>query len=289
MAQSLELNIKTTSDVPQAMDKAKAATVSFGKQMEDIKKKFSTSFKDIFLGFFAPMVLLQSAISSVSGAIEDARRRAQEGLDLLAKGDSMFVSSHERRMAMYFKERQEREKESESAKEGRAESTKMFLETTPEGQKLLDQLRRENLANYLINPRFTADMASREDVQKRALEAFSGSDEGKAAMNWEETQRKQKLASERIRKEEEEAKVKDAKQTSFKGPEGFSNVVGVGANPVMEAMTKQLEEQQKQTALLERIANGGPPSADGWMTAPASVAAPSTAASSRAALLRGKR
>jgi hypothetical protein len=265
------------------MDKAKAATVGFAKQMDDIKKKFSTSFKDIFLGFFAPMVLLQSAISSVSGAIEDARRRAQEGLDLLAKGDSMFVSSHERRMAMYFKERQEREKESESAKEGRAEATKMFLETTPEGQKLLDQLRRENLANYLINPRFTANMASREDVQKRALEAFSGSDEGKAAMKWEETQRKQKLAAERISKEDDEAKVKAAKDTSFKGPEGFSNVVGVGANPVMEAMTAQLEEQRKQTALLERIANGGPPSPDGWMTAPASVAAPS-----RAALLRGK-
>jgi hypothetical protein len=283
MAQSLELNIKTTSDVPQAMDKAKAATVSFGKQMEDIKKKFSTSFKDIFLGFFAPMVLLQSAISSVSGAIADARQRAREGLDLLAKGDSMFVSSHERRMAMYLKERQEREKESESAKEGRAESTRMFLETTPEGQKLLDQLRRENMVNYLINPRFTADMASREDVQKRALEAFSNSDEGKAAMKLEETQRKQKLAAERISKEEEEAKVKAAKNTSFNGPEGFSNVVGVGANPVMEAMTRQLEEQQKQTALLERIANGGPPSPDGWMTAPASTAAPS-----RAAMLRGK-
>jgi len=28
MSQSLEVNIKTTSDVPQAMDKAKSATVS---------------------------------------------------------------------------------------------------------------------------------------------------------------------------------------------------------------------------------------------------------------------
>jgi len=49
--------------------------------------------------------------------------------------------------------------------------------------------------------------------------------------------------------------------TNFKGPEGFSNVVGVGANPVMEAMNAQLEETQKQTALLERIASpeGGVP------------------------------
>ena len=42
--------------------------------------------------------------------------------------------------------------------------------------------------------------------------------------------------------------------TTFKGPEGFSNVVGVGANPVIEAMTVQLEESRKQTALLEVIA-----------------------------------
>jgi hypothetical protein len=46
-----------------------------------------------------------------------------------------------------------------------------------------------------------------------------------------------------------------SKGADFKGPEGFSNVIGVGPNPVMEAMNAQLEEQQKQTALLEKIAN----------------------------------
>jgi hypothetical protein len=58
--------------------------------------------------------------------------------------------------------------------------------------------------------------------------------------------------------------VEDKKQpagTNFKGPEGFSNVIGVGPNPVMEAMNLQLEESQKQTALLEKIASpeGGVP------------------------------
>ena len=268
MSQSLEVNIKTTSDVPQAMDKAKKATEGLAKQMEDIKKKFSTSFKDIFLGFFAPMVLLQSAISSVSGAIEDARRRAQEGLDLLAKGDSMFVSAHERRMAMYFKERQEREKESDSAREGRAEATKMFLTTTPEGEELLNQLRRENLANYLINPRFTQNMANREDVQKRALETFSQTEAGKSALQWEETQRKQKLAAERIRKEEEDAKVKAAKQTgkeTMSLPNSISgNVIGVGANPVVTALHEQQVIAMQQLNYLQIIASkgSGTPAAD---------------------------
>jgi hypothetical protein len=47
------------------------------------------------------------------------------------------------------------------------------------------------------------------------------------------------------------------KSENFKGPEGFSNVVGVGANPVIEAMSAQLEEAQKQTALLQQIASKG--------------------------------
>ena len=51
MAQDLTVNIKTTSDVPQAMDKAKAATNSFSNQVEGIGKKFASSFKDIFLSF----------------------------------------------------------------------------------------------------------------------------------------------------------------------------------------------------------------------------------------------
>lgn len=290
MSQSLEVNIKTTSDVPKAMDKAKTATEGLAKQMEDIKKKFSTSFKDIFLGFFAPMVLLQSAISSVSGAIEDARRRAQEGLDLLAKGDSMFVSSHERRMAMYFKERQEREKESESAREGRAEATKMFLTQTPEGEKLLDQLRRENLANYLINPRFTQNMANREDVQKRALDAFSETEAGKAALQWEETQRKQKLAAERIRKEEEDAKAKAAKESgkaTGSMPTSMSgNVIGVGANPVVTALQEQQVIAREQLACLQTIAGkaASAPSVDVTASG-ATPQTPANASPSRAALL----
>jgi 7-keto-8-aminopelargonate synthetase-like enzyme len=72
----LSAKISTTSDIPQAMDKAKSATVSFSKQVDDIQKKFSTAFKDIFLGFTAPMILIQSAISYISAQMEQARRDA---------------------------------------------------------------------------------------------------------------------------------------------------------------------------------------------------------------------
>jgi hypothetical protein len=47
--------------------------------------------------------------------------------------------------------------------------------------------------------------------------------------------------------------VKDKTPTSFKGPEGFSNVVGVGANPVMEAMAAQTEIALQQLAELQKL------------------------------------
>jgi hypothetical protein len=68
------------------------------------------------------------------------------------------------------------------------------------------------------------------------------------------------------------------KERDFKSPQGFSNVIGVGANPVMEAMTAQLDEAKKTNALLEAIASGKGTS-DGWLTAPAP---------SRASMLTGK-
>lgn len=66
------------------------------------------------------------------------------------------------------------------------------------------------------------------------------------------------------------------KAADFKGPEGFSNVIGVGPNPVMEAMNAQLEEAKKTNAILEKIA--GDPGATSWMNS----------TPSRAALLMGK-
>ena len=295
MSQSLEVNIKTTSDVPQAMDKAKTATVSFAKQVEDIQKKFSTAFKDIFLGFAAPMVILQSTISYISGAIEEAKRNAKEGLDLMARGDSMFVSAHERRMAAFFKERNERQKESESAKEGRAEVTKQFLLQNEEGKKLRKELIWENLGNYLINPLFTTNMSKQEDVQKRAFDLWSQSTEGKAALQWEQTQEKQKKAAETAKKQEEDAR-KAGKEvvstpSSSSLPTSMSgNVIGVGANPVVTALQEQQAIAREQLACLQIMASQGTgtPSAD-LTNKGATPDTPANASPSRAALLTKKK
>jgi hypothetical protein len=92
------------------------------------------------------------------------------------------------------------------------------------------------------------DYAKNEEMQKilerRATGRLDASPAEKARVEAEATTAAQKASDDAAK----------AKGTTFKGPEGFSNVVGVGSNPVMEAMTMQLEETRKQTALLEVIA-----------------------------------
>ena len=233
MSQSLELNIKTTSDVPQAMDKAKTATVSFGKQVEDIQKKFSTAFKDIFLGFTAPMILLQGAISYITGAIQKAKQDAKDGLDLLSKGESKFVTSEEQRAASFFKRRAELKEEQRLAEEGRAEIAKQVLTSTEFKDFVLpDQFKRRLAGGESI-----ASISRDKGLQQDTLAFYKTTAEGKKLTEGMESGKQPK---------------------EFKGPEGFGNVIGVGPNPVLEAQAAQLEESQKQTALLQHLVNRNP-------------------------------
>ena len=257
MAQSLELNIKTTSDVPKAMDKAKSATVSFGKQVEDIQKKFSTGFKDIFLGFTAPMVLLQSAISYISASIEKAKQDAKEGLALLATGESRFSSSEESRAAAFFKRKKELEDEKKLVDAGKSEVTRQILKN--EGGMFKDFELPEQFQRQLRAGVSMDTLSQDKEVQRLAMEYFNKTDEGRKLL--------ESLGPD---------KAPGGKAADFKGPEGFGNVIGVGPNPVLEAQAAQLEETRKTNALLEKIA--GDPGATSWMNS----------TPSRAALLMGK-
>lgn len=242
MAQSLELNVRTTSDVPQAMEKAKSATVSFEKQVQDIQKKFSTAFKDIFLGFTAPMVLLQGAIQMISGAIEKAKQDAKEGLDLLAKGETIYANQEERQMAMFFKAKRAREEEMALVAKGKEELARRFLSETEEGKQMRLRMSSGRVAGQQ-QMLTVEEMIALPGVKEEALKRFLDSEEGKAY---------KPIFEQAINQ------AGPTGPTSFKTPEGFGNVVGVGANPVIEAMTAQLEESKKQTILLEQLNNKAP-------------------------------
>jgi hypothetical protein len=257
MSQSLELNIKTTSEVPQAMEKAKVATVSFAKQVEDIQKKFSTAFKDIALGFIAPMVLLNAAINYISSAIEKRKADIKEAYDFAVKAESKYLDSETVVLAKTRAAREQDEKEREMAKTAKLTEYTKFLEQPGMRDKVASEIGgfRGFRLKTGIDANAAEDMAKNADVQAVIARLIAPA----VAAS--------KKASEITA---------EPKGTSFKSPEGFSNVVGVGANPVIEAMNAQLEEQRKTNALLEKIA--GDPGATSWMNS----------TPSRAALLMGK-
>ena len=236
MAQDLTVNIKTTSDVPQAMDKAKAATVSFGRQVDDIGRKFSMAFKDIAFAFVAPLVLLNSAINFISASIEKRKQDIKEAYDFALKAESKYLDSETVVLAKTRAAKEQDEKDREMAKTAKQTEFTKFLEQPGMRDKVADEIGgfRGFRLKYGLDANSAEDMAKAADVQGVISKMIAPLVD----------------ASKKT--------VEDKKQpagTNFKGPEGFSNVVGVGANPVMEAMNAQLEEAQKQTALLEKIAS----------------------------------
>jgi hypothetical protein len=233
MAQDLTVNIKTTSDVPQAMDRAKAATVSFGQQVEGINKKFSMAFKDVFLSYLGPLALLAVAINYIGKLIDDNRKKNEDANQAAIAGTNALMSAEDRYYAKKLNNQKKAKEDTEEAKTQRETTTREFLESDPRGSDILKYAPQSREAGLTVS-QLAFKVAKEKNVQDQV----------------------QALIAEDIKKNPM-AGVPTGKETTFKGPEGFSNVVGVGPNPVMEAMNAQLEEQRKQTALLQQIATPG--------------------------------
>lgn len=262
MAQSLQIDIKTTSDVPQAMDKAKSATVSFGKQVDDIQKKFGTGFKDIFLRFLAPMALVNAAIQSIQASFEKQRQNMAEALAFAELGESKFISAEARYLAAE-KKRREAEGSRGKAQMGEEELIKDFLKNDPRTSQIMKQLSGATVAGI-----------AQAELRGSLMPGTNGEEQMLAYSVKNLEIRKAVLDIIRSEMGTAPESAKDKTPTSFKGPEGFSNVVGVGANPVMESMRNQLLETQRTNALLEQI-----------VQAPAGTDFTKSAGPSRAALL----
>jgi hypothetical protein len=246
----LTAKLKVDNEVPQAMDKAKSATVSFAKQVEDIQKKFSTAFKDIFLGFTAPMVILNNVISYISDAMAKAKQDAKDGLDLLAQGETIYANEEEKKTAAFFKRKNQIDEERRLVEKGREEITKQILAN--EGGQFRDfELPQKYVQQLKTGTKTMSQLAADKDVQKYATEYFTKTDAGKRIL-------------------ESLGVTEETPKSNYTAPAGINAVVGMGANAALDAMNAQLEEQRKQTALLEQIANPGgiPENFTGDRTAP---------------------
>ena len=219
------------------MDRAKTAVSSFDKQVEGIGKKFSTSFKDIFLSFLGPMALLGAVMGFIGKLIADNQKKQEEANQAAIDGTNKLMSAEDQYWANKRNNEKKAEATVEEAATARENTTRQFLEEDPRGKQMFDQALVEKTFGQPFR-KYHGPIAGNPEIQAKVQALISA--DMKAAG----------------------ASAGDVRGTPFKSPEGFSNVVGVGANPVMEAMAMQLEETRRQTALLEiiaRPAGGGVP------------------------------
>jgi hypothetical protein len=298
MSNVIKFSINGDTNADQVTEKVKKSVSALEKNIEGIENRFKSFGKDLFLSFAAPMVLLNSAMNMISSAIERNQQKVQDAHDLAVKGESRFVDKGTVTVARENENRRRELAEKELARIAKERETKEALDQGGvagfggEADAVLAEFNRRNegflgdVQSALMYFGVT-DMSKNEEIQAIVAERSAGrvadSPETRARIEAEKAAAKQKEAAESQLAAQKEV---DRMPTSFKGPDGFSNVVGVGANPVIEAMAAQLDEAKKTNDLLSQLVTSGGGRTSSWLDAPAG--ATSTAAPSRAAALRGR-
>jgi hypothetical protein len=140
MSTDVNYSIKGTTDVPQQVDKSKKAMSDFERQTAQVQKKFGDFGKDVFMSFFAPMVLLHSAINFVSAAIEARKREVKEALDFASTAEAkLYASQQEIEAAQRRKDQQKVEADKKVAEEMKIQAKAQFFTEAPEGRAFLEQ------------------------------------------------------------------------------------------------------------------------------------------------------
>jgi hypothetical protein len=248
MAQDLTVNIKTTSDVPQAMDKAKQATEGMAKQVEDIKKKFGQSFKDIFLSVAGPMALFGLLTRTVTDYFDKIKQKQEEANKAAIDGVNERMAAEDVYYARKVARIKEDKLKTEQAKQQPETTAFEFLMNDPRAKSLFGfDANRKTPAFGLAGTTISEQIAQQRSKDPRIQDAI------------------RRILAEDMAKQGPISEGIKGKTADFKGPEGFSNVIGVGPNPVMEAMARQIEIQEQQLAELQKI-SGSTPAGQGDFT-----------------------
>ena len=272
------------------MDKAKQATVSFAKQVDDIQKKFSTAFKDIFLSFLGPMALLGVAINYIGGLIAENQKKQAEANKAAIDGTNKLMSAEDQ----YWARKVEREKNAKAAiKEAsltREQTTEEFLRRDPRGKDLIkaNQLGAFDPLRGMVD--MPSHLSTNKSIQEKVQSFIAGDIQKNGMIFSKEEQDAIQKKADAAKSEKAAADAKElADLKSFAGRskpgeiQGYGNVIGVGSNIAIEMAQMQIDELKRHTELLQMIATKESASAVDFSKGDKSVAAPS-----RAKLLSGK-
>lgn len=274
MSNIIKFSINGDTNAEQVTEKVKKSVSALEKNMEGIEQRFKNFGKDLFLSFAAPMVLLNSAMNMISAAIEKNRQAVQDAKAVAEGGGNRFMREGTVTSAQELARKRQEALDRQNAKiaaEALAreqadqggflgvggEFQKSLLQYVGEGDGTMSKIGRgfdALLMNMGIND-FATNVEMQKVLEKRSAARVAEDPEMIA---------KQKAAAEAAAAKQAAEAKSDAQKAleiqgkgAFAGAEGFSNVVGVGANPVLAAVTAQLDEQRKQTFLLQQIAMGG--------------------------------
>jgi hypothetical protein len=244
MSTDVNYSIKGTSDVPQQVDKAKKAMSEMDRQTQAIGKKFTEFGKDLFMGFLAPMVLVQQAVSFISGAIAKARQDAKDAVDFAAgiKVEELKASPVDpttRYMAQKLQVDLRTEKEKEQAATARETVTEEFLKRDPRGRQ------------YFFKEAATGDEGP--GMSESALAKFKYVQDAVAKIV--EADMKKALKEEQDKAAADKAEAEKKKAAATVGVfAGDNSVFGVGNSPHMTMLNHQIELQKTANEYLAVIA-----------------------------------
>jgi hypothetical protein len=285
MSNIIKFSINGDTNADQVTEKVKKSVSNLEKNMEGVQARFKSFGKDLFLSFAAPMVLLNGAINMISSAIEKSRQQIQDAKAVAEAGGNKYMRAGTVTSAQEAAKRRQDALDRQNAKLG----AEAVAREQGEGQGYGNTSGKEAeaaMATYVEEGKGfwntagrwletasmglgLSDYAKSEDIQKilerRAAGRDANSPEAKAAAEAASAAAAQKAAAEAQVATKKEV---DSMETTFKGPEGFGNVIGVGANPVLEAMNSQLEEQRTQSALLRQLVDANLVRGGTWMAAP---------------------
>lgn len=257
MGRKLEWELSGKSDVPEKMAKAKASMEGLEGAANGLSKKFKEAFKDIALGFVAPMVLVQKAIGFISDQISKFQQFAQESRDFAKEAESGKYFDKGGREALLQQEA--RDKESEAKMKGRLGSQlgyADFLANDPRGQELMRQFGfrtmapgRTGLPGQIVpGLDLVAQAAIGRGQEKLAAQQLALNDQVRAKID-------ALLAGDIAKRAAEQSAANAAAQAKapLKGMEVGSNVVGVGMSPQLDVANRQLAVQESIASDLRAI------------------------------------
>ena len=255
MGRKLEWELTGKSDVPQKMAQAKASMEGLEGASNALSKKFREAFKDIAVGFLAPMVLIQKTIGFISDKFAEAKQYMQESRDFAKEAQNAKYFTTGGREAVLQAE--ERDKESKGRLKGMVGSFlgyRAFLQQDPRGMDIMREGMKEKglgLGGVSIPGSPTLDLATRligsvadtaqvsnrlatDPAVRAKIDAILASDAAKRAAG------------------EANANAPTAQKIN----EISGNVIGVGMSPQLAAMKEQTELQSDMAnslrALVER-------------------------------------